>query len=181
MKGVVFQPFGRSRSAANIIFKCQHSGDVPAQIVAVFLHNSVNNTQIRPQVVLVVRRHVKFRQSDVQYDYYRQFDFFVAGGLFYERFDDLEVINPTQILHHFAKTPYHPINNEEISEAAVHVLPCNKVGWPSSLRIRVSSPNSSQEFHFDIEESQEDDAETHNNGAGEDADGWMDVPMDATL
>lgn len=130
IKGVEFKACSRSRPAANIIFKCQHFGDVPAKIGAIFLHNFTRDSQIQREVVLVVRRHAEFRPSDVQYDHYRQFDFFAAGGLYYERFGDLEVIQPTDILHHFAKTPYHPMNDEIITRRKVSSFHLASVGIP---------------------------------------------------
>lgn len=123
-----FQSLHRSPKDANVIFRNGDSVDVPAQIVGIFVHTpGIVDAQTRRQAVLVVQRHVPLDSHDARYDSYREYDFNVAGRLYYEKFYDIEVIRPSQLVTHFAKTRFGRKFHTNISEASVHVLPLYKV------------------------------------------------------
>lgn len=87
----------------------------------------IQEESTRQRVLVVVKRHEALIEADILHDHYRQFNFSTAGCLFYETLGDLEIVEPKDVLHHFAKTAYRPFHGEVFASPAIHVLPCSKV------------------------------------------------------
>ena len=120
-EGAIFQAAGRSPKDANVIVRSVDDV-VPARILSLFTDKRAANGQV--QMHLVIERHVELAPEDIANDPYCQFGFVVAGGLFRNVFDALEIIPSGDLVTLFGKTPFF---HDRIGKEVVHVLPIFKV------------------------------------------------------
>ncbi|KAF8573040.1 hypothetical protein K439DRAFT_1625343 [Ramaria rubella] len=104
----------------------------PCSIQDIFAHRHAipGNSEPIVQTFLIVWRYLELRFEDKKFDYWWKYS--VGGGRLY--YDDLqekaEILCVSDIILHFAKTPYALGKLPGLSEACIHVLPLN---WVSDL------------------------------------------------
>lgn len=121
LKGVTFSAFENSPGNSNVVYGLLPNGQWSAgRIIGIFFLSHPNDSFLACCVVEPLRA---LADTDARLDPYRGYRSDVAGKLFYAALEEPIVILATDIVCHFAGTPYRTTSGVDLA----HVLPLNRV------------------------------------------------------